>query len=392
VCKNNSFYKNKYRNIGFEIGDLKTPDDFERLPILEKHEIRDHALEIVSDGYNVKSLIPSMTGGSTGEPLVTYRDATTPQHEISWRTLNWWGVDPSDNSAYLYRAVPDDNQQFIQKALLWPTKRNWIAATDMSPDRMENFFRKLLRDRPKYLVGYVGAIDVFANFMEKNRYSLSGLKAVWTTSSPLTEGKRLYLKKMYQSKVFTQYGSCEFYWIASECKKQNGMHIASDIRHVDVVNNNKPVEFGEYGDLVVTDLTNFAFPLIRYRLGDRGRLLKRKCDCGLPFPLMDYVYGRISDCIYLPGGKIVPGEYWTTIFDNHTDSIKSFQVFQAVDYSITVKYQPLSDLISVDNAIRDVRRMLLNKLGEGIALTFKLGIVNVSENGKTRYVLSAIKR
>jgi len=62
VFNNNSFYRNKYTAVGFETGDLKEPADFERLPILEKQEIRGNIRDMVSSGYDIDSLRASTTG------------------------------------------------------------------------------------------------------------------------------------------------------------------------------------------------------------------------------------------------------------------------------------------------------------------------------------------
>jgi phenylacetate-CoA ligase len=168
------------------------------------------------------------------------------------------------------------------------------------------------------------------------------------------------------------------------------LHIASDIRHVDVVEGNRPVAKGEYGDLIITDLLNRKFPLIRYRIGDRGRLLDRRCSCGAPFPLMDYVKGRISDAIVLPSGDRIPGEYWTTIFDDYTDEVKAFQVHQAKDLSITVRYEP-NRYVDCSGLVSKVRAKLFKKLGHGAVLEFVETDVDTNDNGKTRFVVSEVK-
>jgi phenylacetate-CoA ligase len=220
---------------------------------------------------------------------------------------------------------------------------------------------------------------------------IESLKAVWTSSAPLTQGKRQFLENVFGCPVYTQYGSCEFYWIASECSHQSGLHIASDIRHVDVVDDDKAVPCGCFGDLVVTDLLNMAFPLIKYRIGDRGRLLKRRCSCGLPFPMMDYVKGRISDAIITPAGNVIPGEFWTTIFDDYTSIVKSFQVHQSKNRAITIRYEPYVDQ-SCAQMIVEVRAHLMAKMGEGAVIEFVQTIVDVNDNGKTRFVVSEARR
>ncbi len=385
------FYRRKYSGCGFESGDIGNRESFSQLPILEREEIRECEAEILNPSLRVKDLPASTTGGSTGRPLKIYCDPRILLSVMSWRTLNWWGTDVSENSGYLYRAVPEGWQRVFQKALLWPTRRNWISAASMTPQQMETFYASLVRARTKYLVGYVGAIDVFAGFLERQGYQLDDLKAVWTTSAPLPRIKREHFERVYQCDVYTQYGSCEFYWIAAECQRKCGLHIASDIRHVEVVHGSEVVSDGEYGDLVVTDLLNRAFPLIRYRIGDRGRLLKEDCECGLPFPLMDYVQGRVSDIVWLPNGSVIPGEYWTTIFDDFTEKIKSFHIHQHRDYSISIRYEPHKGADCSD-VIRIVKARLMKKTDANLALDFVEADLDVSDNGKTRYVVSDVDK
>jgi phenylacetate-CoA ligase len=147
------FYREKYRGWGFEPGDVDADGFFEKLPILEKEEIRENAETLLASGCDLKRLRESTTGGSTGLPLKTYHDPAIPADVLSWRMLNWWGVDVSENSGYLYRAVPEGPRKVLQRIALWPTKRNWISAADMSEENMSALAQALIRDKAKYLVG-----------------------------------------------------------------------------------------------------------------------------------------------------------------------------------------------------------------------------------------------
>jgi phenylacetate-CoA ligase len=383
------FYQRKFRAIGFEPEDLKSESDFQNLPILEKDEIRVFAHEIVNPEFNIERLPTATTGGTAGTPLKTYNDPRVHHPSMSWRMLNWWGVDPSDNSAYLYRGIPTGLKKLITDIALWPTRRQYIGAADMTPQNMELFYKRLVNIRPKYLVGYVGAIDAFASFLQNNNYFLPGLNAVWTTSAPLPKIKRNLYEQVYGCPVYTQYGSCEFYWVAAECTEKCGLHIGSDIRHVDVLEGKVKVPVGEFGDLVITDLLNYAFPLLRYRVGDRGRLLDWSCDCGLPFPMMDYVKGRSSDAIHLPNQTRIPGEYWTTIFDDFTAEIRAFQVWQHADFSLEIRYETHEN-IDATNVITIVGSRLRDKLQGRIRLSFKECSISGNDNGKLRFVVSEV--
>jgi phenylacetate-CoA ligase len=334
------FYQRAFREIGFEPGDLKSEADWNRLPVLEKQDIRTHTQALVDSAYRLDDLPTATTGGTTGLPLKTYNDPRVHLASMSWRMLDWWGVHPASNSGYLYRAIPRGAGKALRDVALLPTRRAYIAASDMSETRMAAFLTELQAIEPEYLVGYVGALDVFARYCEAHGTELPSLKAIWTTASPLSDSLRAHFETVFRTPTYTQYGSCEFNWIAAECSHTGGMHIGSDIRHVDVLPDPEGFSEDRFGDLAVTDLRNHVFPLLRYRLGDRGRLLDHSCPCGLPFPMMDYVRGRISDTLELRDGTRVPGEFWTTVFDDFVDDVSAFQVAQQADGTIQIRYVP----------------------------------------------------
>lgn len=389
--ENVDFYRQKYSEVGFELGDTESDDYFENLPILEKHEVRASARRMVPMKVKLSGLKESTTGGSTGEPLKTYHDPDIPLSVLSWRVLEWWGADACDNSGYLYRAVPRGTAKVAQSAALWPTRRAWIPASQMTPQELRCFLSKIIKIKAKYLVGYVGAIEAFADYLQSQGERVNGLKAIWTTASPLPEGKRRFLEQIFQCPVYTQYGSCEVHWLSAECSFKNGMHVFSDVRHVEIIEKDRTAKVGEYGDIVVTDLLNFKFPMIRYRIGDRGRLLDSVCPCGRPFPLMDYVKGRVSDSIATKENGIIPGEFWTTIFDDFTQHVKSFRVHQHLDYSIAVSYEFHSGVRS-ETAIETVRSRLREIVGPGVAVEMIETSLAGHENGKTRFVTSELVR
>jgi phenylacetate-CoA ligase len=384
------FYRRKYAEAGFRLADLEDPSFLSKLPLLTRAEIREHESEIVHPAFHDVRLPSATTGGSTGTPLRTFNDPRIPLQVLSWRMLEWWGVDVSDSSGYLYRSVPLGWKRLRQRLLLWPTRREWLSASAMTPPNMARFHSALARSKPAYLVGYVGAIEVFAGYLRDEGLSLPGLKAVWTTSAPLPEGKRQWLQRVFQCPVYTQYGSCEFYWISAECRLQRGLHIGTDARHVEIVDENGPVAAGEYGEIVVTDLLNRAFPLIRYQVGDRGRLLPTPCACGLPFPLMDYVRGRTSDLIVTKAGTRIPGEFWTTICDDFTDNVQAFQVYQRADRQVEVRMQmqagqPMRPVAAV------IEERLQRQYGSDLDVRCIETHVDVNDNGKTRFVVSDVE-
>ncbi len=382
------FYQRKFLEYGFEPGDLKSDADWHNLPILEKDEIRAFAGEIVDPSFDLRKLPEATTGGTTGRPLKTYGDPRVHLASMSFRMLSWWGVKPSENAGYLYRSIPAGLSKVVKDVALLPTRRVYLSASRMSKTDMDDFAKKLQRIRPRYLVGYVGAIEIFANYCQDNCIKFPELKAIWTTASPLTANQRVRFDEIFGAPTYTQYGSCEFYWIAAECSERDMLHVGSDVRHVDIVDGHQAVPVGTLGDIVVTDLTNFSFPLLRYRLGDIGRLVKGGCKCGLPFPRMDYVHGRLSDALSLSDGTLIPGEYWTTIFDDFTNSIDSFQVKQYANLDIEISFVGSNDRAVA--AAAEVLTRLHNNFGSKVNLTMKKVRKIEHNNGKMQIVIREI--
>src|SRR5690606_15966560 len=64
---------------------------------------------------------------------------------------------------------------------------------------------------------------------------------------------------------------------------------------------------GQPGKVVVTDLNNFAMPLIRYCVEDVGVPSDRVCGCGRGLPLMERLEGRVADFLIVPDGGRIAG-------------------------------------------------------------------------------------
>ena len=257
----------------------------------------------------------------------------------------------------------------------------------MTPEAIANFIADIKRRNVQYLVGYVGALKVLVDYVAENSISLPSLKFVWSTAAPLPKPLRSYFQQTLGVPVYTQYGSCEFYWIASERRDRLGLDIDWDIRHVEVLSDaNVPTKLNEYGRLVISDLMNFAFPLIRYEIEDRSRLISSPNNPS-SLPILDYVKGRTSQTLTLRCGRKVPGEFWTTIFDDYSDVISGFSVHQLADYSIVIRYTP-NDFWSDRHGTRI--RNELNSLCGSTPYQLLPSSKNHNDRGKLNFVTSEV--
>ena len=163
------------------------------------------------------------------------------------------------------------------------------------------------------------------------------------TSEPTHDFQREIVERTYGAPVYDQYGSVEIHHCAVECANREGLHLEADFRTIEVVDEDgRPLPAGEAGLVTVTDLLNFAAPLIRYRNEDYGSLLAQNCSCGRSLPLMSKVTGRIYDMFHLPDGSQIYGHRFTTFFYDHVDAVTEFQVHQVLEDQVIVRLVPTS--------------------------------------------------
>lgn len=384
------FYKKKYATLDLSIKPLETEKDFSQLPVLTRSDLNNHFSDIIADNVSRSNCAKVTTSGSTGTTISVIHDKRYPLAPIQWRVLKWWGIKPYENAAFIYRFKRSKSLSFWNKLLWWPTKHIFLAGSEMDPPHIEEFVAKFNRLKPTLLQGYVDVVYEFALYLKDKNIKIYPPKAVWVTSAPLTIQQRQTMQEVFKSPVYDQYGSTEVMWVSSECKEQNGLHVMTDVRHIEIVDdNNIPVPKNTWGKILITDLHNYAFPLIRYEIGDYGRLLDRVCPCGCPLPLMDSVRGRQSDVIKTPSGIEVYGDYLHSIFDEFPDTIRDFQIVQAKDYVIKLFYVPVPDK-NIDPVIKSVMHKMDIELNSEIKIKSFMVDKVMQINGKTPFIISHI--
>ncbi len=384
------FYKSLYDDHGFHPSQLKTEKDWELIPIIEKRMIRENTDQFVSNQFNKTQLGEITTGGSTGKPLKVYKSKHVHYEVLGWRALSWWGVSPSNNEAILHRRVPaTTKQKFLNRLKWWPTKRAYLSATAISDKDIASFLADIKRNRIKWIVGYCASIEHVADYILKHNYQISGIKLIWSTSSPLTKIVREKIETAFHCKVMDQYGCCEMGNIAIQKPGEDVLTINSDYVHVDIVNtSNKCVtNKKEYGDILITDLSTREFPLVKYRLGDRSRIHQTMEESEDGFPKLDFVQGRISDAVWMPDGTYIDGAFLTTICDNYSEYIACYQIHQQLDYSIDISFVLKTEDKSIINRIVNDFKVLTK---EQVEIRPRIVKEIADFAGKRKFIISEI--
>jgi phenylacetate-CoA ligase len=272
------------------------------------------------------------TGGSTGEPVRLFKnpDALARERAATWRAYEWANVSIGDKQARFWGVPHSQSGKLKASAIDTIANRFRISAFNLTDESLDQYYKKLVSYRPDYLYGYVSVIDTLATHIESRGLApLPGLRAIITTSEVLTAATQERLKRIFGVNVFNEYGCGEVGSIAHQCE-HGSMHIMADNLFVEI----DSTSVNEPGEIVVTDLFNYATPLIRYRLGDYASRGSHRCACGRTLPTLDGIHGRAYDIIKVSGGKGVHPEAVMYIFEDVQQKFKSFKHFQAIQDDI----------------------------------------------------------
>jgi phenylacetate-CoA ligase len=98
--------------------------------------------------------------------------------------------------------------------------------------------------------------------------------------------------------------------------------------------------------LLVTSLTNRVMPMIRYALGDLGRLKAGQCSCGSPFPMMELDVCRKNDLVVTPGGRTIYPSYFVHLLDDYS-GIEQFQFVQVAPDTIVLRLSAGQEVVDI---------------------------------------------
>lgn len=384
-----AFYRDLYSAHGFTDDDLRDPASFSSLPIVDKAMLRENFARIRTDEANERTSVVSKTGGSTGLPLHLLRDLRFPARALEWRLFEWWGVTPWDDRGIVTRHVLTGAAR-IRHDLGWlPSRRVQLDAFQITDDAVRDFVQRWNRIGPRFLIGYGGGVLDTVRRMRRMGLSVRPPVAVAVTAAPLSPGTRAEIEEAFGAPCYDHYRSAEIPWMAGECAAQSGLHVFADVRRIEIVDqDDRIVPDGVEGEVVVTDLTNRVFPVVRYRLGDISSYRPGVCACGRGLPRLGPISGRSSDAVRLPDGTTIAGALGH-IFDDAPLSIRQFEIVQTADYAVTLRCIP-SDSADAQAGI-DAAAAKLRHATKGLVPVSVERVESIPQvGGKMRFIRSEV--
>jgi phenylacetate-CoA ligase len=334
--RNVPYYREQMRARGLRPEDIRTRADLPKLGFVTKEDIRRHLyFDIMSDDHDKAEVLKVTTSGSTGEPFVCYVDRR--QLELRWaatlRAQEWTGYRFGDPCVRLWhQTLGLSRTQAVRERLdAWLSNRHFVPVFELGDAGLEATVRLIERLGPTLVDGYAEALDFIAHQLRSaSPGRLAGrVGAVMSSAQTLPDASRRLIEQAFGCRVFDKYGSREFSGIAYECEAHAGHHVVAEGYIVELLREGRPAVPGEIGEVVITDLTNYCMPFVRYRIGDLAVAMgDEPCRCGRGAPRIGQIEGRVQSIIQGSDGRYLPGTFFSHYFKDLSHAIRRYRVVQ----------------------------------------------------------------
>ena len=293
--KNSPYYHRRLKEIGLEPGDIKSFADYTHIPYLTKNDIRNHLEELKVKDFESYRPILTRTGGTTGAPLKLYRSQNTAEmrQAVEWRNYKIGGFDYRDRKMTLFPGTHDDvkKEPYFED----PKYKAMVVKSFEADDARMQLFRDLFhRYQPRFLAGIPQFYRVLGRYLEKRGYDDMKVEALFIQGEAMIEEDRENFRRWFGATTYDFYGMRENAVSASECSF-GSMHINAEFTYIEFENDHRPTASSELGNIIGTNLHNYAVPMLRYETGDLGCWEDESCSCGRALPVMKIIGGRTRD-------------------------------------------------------------------------------------------------
>jgi len=335
------FYRRKYDRAGVSPDDFHILEDLEKFPTVSKDEIiNNFPHNFIPEDNKLGGYIESISSGSSGRVVrILHRARDTWPYGLGlFRMFNSQGnYGPLDRVLFIYTSL------FPARSVLGLYPTSFISTLNPPPDTKD----RILKIKPAFISSYPSHMLEMMGYFSKEDLQQIKIKGIYLGSELSSKVQRKKISDFFQCPVFDEYSSEELGWIACECQHYHH-HIWEDISFIEILDgkSEKKIKDGNEGEIVGTNLHNYAVPFIRYRQGDYGVISAdaKVCPCGSHFRVLEKFIGRQNDCFILPSGRILSSAYlldstYSLLLDTRAD-INDFCLIQKGKNNIELEIKP----------------------------------------------------
>ncbi|MCL2019433.1 MAG: phenylacetate--CoA ligase [Oscillospiraceae bacterium] len=306
-AKNSKFYKDKFA--GIEAGDIKSKEDFEKLPFTDKEDLRSAYPLGLNATSEEKVVRIHSSSGTTGTPVII---PYTRKDVEDWAKMFRRCYETAGITAH-------DRIHITPGYGLWTAGIGFQLGAELlgamtipiGPGFTDKQIKMMIDMKSTVLCATSSYALLLAEEIEKRGVKDKiHLRRGVIGSERWGEKMRNRIANELGVSLFDIYGLTEIYGpgIGINCEQQSAMHMWDDYFYYEIIEpkTGKVLPDGEVGELVITTYLKEGAPLIRYRTHDLTRSIKGECPCGLKFPRIDAIIGRSDDMVKVRGAIIYP--------------------------------------------------------------------------------------
>ncbi len=306
----------------------KSINDF---PVINKLIIRKNIDYFISSQYKKEELISVVTSGSTGTPFQVYHDKKKRIRNTADTTVFAKKAGFVIGHRLYYFKIWN---KINKKSSLESWSQNIVPYNvfDLRDDAIKVLIDKLNNDNSTIgFLAYASAYDAFCRYLSSNKYEplKANVQSIIAMSESLNDFSKENMKKYFGATCVSRYSNVENGIIAQQ--ETDGsceftINFASYYVEILNLNNDDACEYGKPGRVVITDLYNYAMPMIRYDTGDIG-VMKEKLQNKKIVPVLEKIEGRRMDMVFSTTGSLVSSFTITNTMWKYTE-LQQYQFIQ----------------------------------------------------------------
>jgi phenylacetate-CoA ligase len=378
--ENVPFYKKRFDDLGIQPQDIRSFEDFSRLPTLSRRDIREAGDDLISKTHKKKSLYENTSSGTTAQPIYFYHDKQARSAGLAATLVGWElaGKKIGDKVVTIWgnrKTVEEEWTRLGSRIKTFLLRDTRLAAFKLvSADKIEATLERMNKQKGGFVFGYGNALYSLALYASAHNFTFDKkFKGVITTAETIFPHTRKLIEEV-MGPVYDCYGCQEIDGIAFQCTHRNGYHIAEP----NVIFETREVA-GDVREIIVTDLWNYAWPMIRYEIGDIARIGNTHCTCGCTWSTFESVQGRVLDLVPTSDGGYF---YFASWLNSHIllkyPTIKQYQFAKIGPDKILLRFQ-VSEKIP-DEELEKIR-LYYDELLKGSLIELEITCVDRIEIG-----------
>ncbi len=363
----------------------------EQFPLVNKEIFRENYEAFCSRTYRSDPHNRMMyTSGSTGTPFGMVQDQRKADHNIAGGIFlgGMAGYKIGMKRAFIRAWVKSVR---LSKTTLFAQNLIMMDTAHLDDASVARMITTIKEKRVHCLLGYASSLETLSRYIDAYQVDLSGFEvcSIIPISEAMPEGIRRRLREQFHCPVCSWYSNEENGIMGVQIREKEEYYIETESYYYEVLkmDSDEPAMDGELGRLVITDLYNYAFPIIRYENGDLAKCRREKKNGRMRLYLTE-VYGRRNDMVYDCEGRMV-SPYVINLEMWDLPGIRQYRFIQISEKSYTIELNGREEEIDVE----EVRNRLLPYFGEEAVLTVTFtDEIPVLNSGKRKYIENRWKK